>query len=396
MKWSRAIPPTALAMVTAWVMSADASHAQNPLGPPTHTPPPPAPKQPLIPSPVPAPEDPLRKPAKAPASGEESFDSIVDPALSAKVIAEGLEFTEGPVWIPGHDNLPGYLLFSDIPADTIYKLDVSKITAQPDDTRRSESEKAKPEVFLKPSGFSNGLTLDQKGRLVIAQHVGKVVRRELNDKPDAPSTVLAEKYEGKTFNSPNDLIVAPDGSIYFTDPPYGVRPPLGPEGRTRELDFTGIYRLSPAGGLTLLNKSFASANGLAFSPDFKTLYVTETGNGNIQAFPVNADGTLGDPRLFACNDAGSTGAGGRGSKRGADGVRVDVQGHVYAVGPGGVWVYSTAGKLLGKIATPTSPTNLCFGGPDNKTLFMTTRDSVCMINVKIAGMTVPKPAPGRE
>lgn len=307
-----------------------------------------------------------RKPDNVPA--ENRFEEIVDPKSEAKVIASDFKFTEGPLWIPGEDNVAGYLLFSDIPDDTIYKLNVS-------------DEKAKPEVWMRPSGRSNGLTLDHKGRLVFAQHDGRIARRGLTP-ADAKVTVLVEKHDGKGFNSPNDLVVASDGAVYFTDPPYGTRPPLGSEGRTREMDFTGIYRLAVDGKLELLTKEFKSANGLAFSPDGKTLYVTETGNGNIQSFPVKPDGTLGEPKKFACNDAGSGG----GSRRGADGIKVDTKGNVYAVGPGGVWVYSPDGTNLGVIAATPSPTNLCFGGPDNKTLFMTTRDSISSIPVKIPGI----------
>ena len=318
------------------------------------------------------PTDPA-KPTKPALPGERSANTptladIVEPSEEAKVLATGLKFTEGPLWVPGKDNVPGYLLFSDIPDDTIYKLVVHE-------------DNAKPEVWMKPSGHSNGLTLDAKGRLLIAQHDGRIARREISG-TDSNLTVLAEKYDGKGLNSPNDLIVAPDGAVYFTDPPYGVRPPLGGEGRKHELDFCGIYRLGIDGKLELLSKEFKTPNGLALSPDGKTLYVAETGNGNIQAFPVKADGTLGEPKLFAANDSGSAGGG----RRGADGVKVDTKGHVYAVGPGGVWVYTPEGAQIGIIAASPSPTNLCFGGPDNKTLFMTTRDSISSIPVKIPGL----------
>lgn len=334
-------------------------------------------KIPLDPSPIP--KHPDAQPGKDQAP---SLADIVDPGAKLKTLAMGLMFTEGPVWVPGGDNKAGYLLFSDIAADTIYRLEFSPESAA---DGKPSNPKPAPQEFLKPSGHANGLTLDAKGRLLIAQHDGRVARRALEQiKSDAPQTeTLAEKYDGKALNSPNDLIVEPDGAILFTDPPYGLREPLGPKGRTRELEYCGVYRLSPAGKLTLLTKELSAPNGLALSPDAKTLYVADTSNGQIRSFPVKSDGTLGEGKVFATNDAGS--AARRGRSRGADGIKVDERGNVYAVGPGGVWVYTDNGVLRGVIDTESSPTNLCFGGPDFKTLFVTTRDGVASIDVKIAG-----------
>lgn len=339
-----------------------------------------------VPDPQKIPQDPapfpMRPDAKPDKDQAPSLADIVDLAAKLKTLATGLMFTEGPVWVPGGDNKAGYLLFSDIPADTIYRLEFAADTSNGHATK---GDKPAPVEFMKPSGHSNGLTLDAKGRLLIAQHDGRVARRALDDsKPDkAAVETLAEKYDGKALNSPNDLIVAPDGSILFTDPPYGLREPLGPKDRKRELEYCGVYRLSPAGKLTLLTKELSAPNGLALSPDAKTLYVADTSNGQIRAFPVKADGTLGEGKVFATNDAGS--AARRGRSRGADGIKVDERGNVYAVGPGGVWVYTDSGQLRGVIDTESSPTNLCFGGPDFKTLFVTTRDGVASIDVKIAG-----------
>lgn len=328
----------------------------------------PSPLSPRPGEPAPLPDKPLSPDRRKPDRPAPTLDEVIDRDAKVTTIASGMKFTEGPLWIPGQDNVPGFLLFSDIPADTIYKLETDR-------------KDAKPEVFMKPSGFANGLTLDHKRRLVIAQHDGKVTRRDLKKPADEP-TVLADNYEKKALNSPNDLVVATDGSVYFTDPPYGLRPPLGPENRKKELDFSGIYRLGLDGTLKLLSKAISTPNGLAFSPDGKTLYVTETSNGGIHALAVNADGTLSEPNRIATNDAGSAGGG----RRSADGIKIDAKGHLYAAGPGGVWVYTAAGEHIGTIETPVSPTNLCFGGPENKTLFITARDSVYSVPVKIKGL----------
>lgn len=366
--------PLALARfgTTIVAVAACPAFAQVPgASPPTH----PVPRQPAAPSPLrpapsPAPEDPSRKPA----SGD-TLAELVDPAAKIKVLVGDIQFAEGPLWIPGGDNKPGFLLFSDIPADTIYKLDPA-------------AEHPKAEKFLSPSGHSNGLTLDAKGRLLIAQHDGHVARFDLEHTGSSKEPVidvLVSKFEDKRLNSPNDLIVAADGSIVFTDPPYGLRPPLGPDGRKRELEFCGVYRLSPSGKLMLLTKDLAAPNGLALSPDEKTLYIADTSNGQIRAFPVKDDATIGPGKVFATNDAGS--AARRGRSRTADGVKVDQQGNIYTVGPAGIWVYTSQGHLRGVIPVEhSSPTNLCFGGEDYTTLFITTADGVCSIPVKVPGV----------
>ncbi|MCW3978330.1 MAG: SMP-30/gluconolactonase/LRE family protein, partial [Candidatus Bathyarchaeota archaeon] len=199
-----------------------------------------------------------------------TFEAIVGDAAVEKV-AGGFEFTEGPVWVPD-----GYLLFSDIPASTIYRWTPGSVSA---------------EVFRAPSGRSNGLTLDREGRLLACEHDRRLSRTE----GDGSVVTLAERYEGKLLNSPNDVVVRSDGSIYFTDPPYGL--PRQEEGR--ELDFNGVYRLAPDGALTLLDDSFDRPNGLAFSPDERVLYVNDSRRGHIRAFDVRADGTLSNGRVFA-------------------------------------------------------------------------------------------------
>lgn len=318
------------------------------------------------------PRPPDATPAKAPENDQtppaaSPLDRIVDPSSEAEIIAEGHRFTEGPVWVPGDGpDRPGFLLYSDIPENTIYRLRVGEADA-------------KPTVWLKPSGHANGLALDARGRVLIAMHDGRVARRDARASDGVTPEPLISAFEGKGLNSPNDLAATPDGTIYFTDPPYGLRPPLGAAGRSRELEFCGVFRLSPDGTLHLEHREIPTPNGVTVSPDGRTLYVADTGTGSIFAFGIDNDGSLGEPRLFANNDTG-------GRRTFADGLKVDVEGNVYAAGPGGVWVYDPRGRHLGTIPTPTAPTNLCFGGDDYRTLFATTRDTVCRIRVKIAGL----------
>ena len=262
-------------------------------------------------------------------------------------IATDLEFTEGPVWHPD-----GYLLFSDIPANTIYKW-----------TPDSNLEK-----FRSPSGNSNGLTLDRQGRLIACEHGNRrVSRTEL----DGTVVTLADKYQGKRLNSPNDVVVKSDGSIYFTDPPYGVQP------EDRELDFQGVYRIAPDGALALLADDFGRPNGLAFSPDENVLYVDDTERRHVRAFDVQPDGTLANGRVFA--ELG---------EHRPDGMKVDVNGNVY-VTASFVWVFDSMGRHLGNITTPDAPANCAFGGIENKTLFITARSSVYRVELKVQGSSTP-------
>jgi gluconolactonase len=264
-----------------------------------------------------------------------------------KQIAKDLQFTEGPVW------KDGYLLFSDIPADTIYKW-------TPD---------GKLEKFRSPSGNSNGLTLNRQGRLIACEHGNRRVSRT---ESDGTIKSLAEKYKGKRLNSPNDVVVKSDGSIYFTDPPYGV------QDEQRELDFQGVYRIAPDGMLTLAAGDFDRPNGLAFSPDEKVLYIADTARKHVKAFDVKSDGTLANSRVFADLSVDKV--------NGPDGMKVDVNGNLY-VTSGVVWIFDSAGKHLGDIAIPESPANCAFGGADYKTLFITARTSVYKVQLKIAGIS---------
>jgi gluconolactonase len=194
--------------------------------------------------------------------------AIMDSNAKVEKLSSGLKFTEGPVWNPS-----GFLLFSDIPADTIYKWTTN----------------GKLSVFRRPAGNPNGNTFDRQGRLITAQHNRQLTRTEKNSK----ITILAERYQGKRLNSPNDVVVKSDGSIYFTDPPYGIQK------EQEELGFYGIYRWKPDGTLTLLNKEMVRPNGIAFSPDEKKLYVSDSEKLHIRVFDVQPDGTLANSRVFA-------------------------------------------------------------------------------------------------
>jgi sugar lactone lactonase YvrE len=282
-------------------------------------------------------------------NNSKKLESILEGQVE-KIIS-GYQFTEGPVWIP-----EGFLLFSDIPANTIYKYEPGY----------------EPEIFLKPSRHSNGLTLDLQGRLLICEHERRVIRLE----KEGTKTILAEYYEGKRLNSPNDIVVKTDGSIYFTDPPFGL--PNRKEGK--ELDFSGVYRIKSDGTIILLDPSIELPNGLAFSPDEKTLYVDNSGSGDVYAFDVNDSGLLENKRLFA-NVGGLDG-------RGGDGMKVDVDGNVFVTGPEGISVFDPSGGRIGIIVCPEKPANLAWGDNDYKSMYITARTSVYRIRVKTGGRSL--------
>jgi gluconolactonase len=296
-----------------------------------------------------------------------ALDGIVQADAKIEKLAGGFKFTEGPIWI--HE---GYLLFSDIPANAIMKW-------TPD---------GKVSVFMKPSGYrgttafkgpesgSNGLTLDKQGRLTIAEHANRrVTRRE----KDGKLTVLAERYEGKRLNSPNDLVWKSDGSLYFTDPPYGLQT-QGDDDPLKELKFNGVFRVAQ-GKLQLLIKDLTRPNGIAFSPDEKYLYIAVSDEIKKiwMRYDVKPDGTVANGKVFF--DASSSKEDGL-----PDGMKVDQKGNVYGTGPGGVWVFSPDGKHLGTIKPPEVPANCHWGDADGKTLYMTARTGLYRIRLKVPGV----------
>ena len=287
------------------------------------------------------------------------MDSIIDPNAQVERIADGFQFVEGPVWHPD-----GYLLFSDIPANTIYKWVPGATEAV---------------AYRQPSHHSNGLTLDRENRLVACEHERRVSRAEL----DGTVHPIAERYQGKRLNSPNDVVVKSDGSIYFTDPPYGL--PRQSEGK--EMHCNGVFRLAADGTLTLLDDTFVRPNGLAFSPDESTLYVDDSAEMHVRAFDVSPDGTLANGRVFAdLHDPGQDGV--------PDGMKVDLQGNVFCTGPGGIWVLSPEGEKLGRITVPEVPANLAWGDADGKTLYITARTGLYRLRVKTGGMLPGGGLPG--
>ncbi|HEX9653661.1 MAG TPA: SMP-30/gluconolactonase/LRE family protein, partial [bacterium] len=248
---------------------------------------------------------------------------------------------EGPVW---SDELG--LLFSDIPANTVYRW-------TPD---------SGVSVYLHPSGNSNGLTFDSQNRLLLAQHGNRRLARRDSLGNEIS---LAAHYNGKRLNSPNDIAIKSDGAIFFTDPPYGISP------NQEELGFYGIYRLSPSGSLQLLDASLQRPNGIVFSPDEAILYVCDSDARDIYIWDVVGDSLLANKRLFAHMDPEGN----------ADGMKVDAAGHLFATGPVGVWVYSPDGTMLNVIPVPGQTSNCGWGDADRKTLYVTSGSGVYRIRI---------------
>jgi gluconolactonase len=267
-------------------------------------------------------------------------------------VATGFRFTEGPVWIVEKKSL----LFSDIPASRIYQLAVDgEIT-----------------VMRDPSGNSNGLTRDKQGRLIACEHGNRRVTRTEHDGSVA---TLVETFQGRKLNSPNDVVVKSDGSVYFTDPGCGIEP------CEQEQPMEGVYRLSPDGqALSLVAGDFARPNGLALSPDEKKLYIDDSQRRHIRVFEVREDGSLVGGSVFHDMNVRASGS--------PDGMKVDIEGRVYCTGAGGVWVLDPAGNHLGTIALPERPSNCAWGGDDWRTLYITAVSSIYRIHLNTAGIRV--------
>lgn len=274
----------------------------------------------------------------------EAIDELIAPDAKPEVLATGFTWTEGPVWVDGSENQSGHLLFSDIPRNSIFQW----------------SPDVGISLFMSPSGYtgvsyyglepgSNGLFLDSRGRLVMCEHGD---RRVSVLTKDGGKLTLADRFEGKRLNSPNDGVQKSNGDIYFTDPPYGL--PDRFTDKRREIPFCGVYRVSSDGVVTLLTKEIERPNGIAFSPDESTLYVAQSNpeQANWTAFPVKGDGTLGAGREFynATERVGK-------EPGLPDGMTVDKQGHIWASGPGGIYVFQSDGALLGRILTGEKTSN---------------------------------------
>ena len=285
-------------------------------------------------------------------------ETLVDIVVSTsrlERLATGFQFTEGPVWNAADE----YMLFSDIPANRIYKW----------------SPKEGVTVFRDPSHHANGLTYDRQGRLILCEHgTRRLSRLDTNGE----YTVLADTFRGKRLNSPNDVVLASDGAIYFTDPPYGITP------QEQELPFQGVFRMRPVSEeVTVLVEDFDRPNGLAFSPDEKRIYVADSSSRrHIRVFDVDREGGFSNGRVFA--DIRSEVEGN------PDGMKVDVEGNLYVAAAGGVWVFSEKGVLRGVIETPEKPSNLAWFDEAWRSLFITARTSVYRIRLGIPGVQVPK------
>ena len=298
-----------------------------------------------------------------------AFDKLIPADSKIEVLAEGFDWTEGPCWIKDK----GFLIFSDIPPNKIMKWDpksgVSLFMERVGYTGK--------EPFTGEEPGTNGLLLDSQGRIVACCHGDRSIKRI---EKDGTITVLAEKFQGKRFNSPNDAVYHTSGDLYFTDPPYGL--PKREQDPARQLDWFGVYRLGKDGKITLLTKEMTRPNGIGFSPDEKTLYVAQSDPAAAiwKAFPVKADGTLGESRLLS--DA--TKAVKEKQPGLPDGLAVDKEGHIWATGPGGVYCFTPDGKILGRLLTGQRTSN-CKFGDDGKTLFITVDMYLCRVKTNATG-----------
>lgn len=310
------------------------------------------------------------------------LDAVVPPGAAIEKLADGFKWTEGPVWVHA-----GYLLFAEIPSNRIMKW----------------SPQGGMSVFMQPSGYtgtepfkgpesgSNGMTLDRRGRLTVAGHARRNVYRLESLEKGATVTVLAATYQGKRLSSPNDLVYKSDGSLYFTDPPYGL-PTQSDTDPQKELPFNGVYRIPAATShragappddskLQLLIRDLTRPNGIAFSPDEKYLYIAVSDPAHMvwMRYDVKPDGTVANGRIFF--DATSH------TEEGSpDGIKVDRKGNLYGSGPGGLWIFSPEGKHLGTLKLPERMANLNWGDADARTLYITASSGLYRVRLKIPGL----------
>ncbi len=276
------------------------------------------------------------------------FQELIDSNAKLETVASGFGFTEGPMWDPA-----GFLYVSDETINKIFKV----------------YPNGKKEELI-ALGDPDGNTFDRRHRLI---DCASVLRAIIAVTPDGKYTVLADRYEGKRLNSPNDVIIGPDGAIYFTDPTLDLV-----AGEKQEIPFKGVYRLDEKGNLRLLTKDLPQPNGLAFSPDGKKFYVDDDDQRNIHVYDVAADGSLSNGRIFG-EEPGGKGEGV------PDGIKVDNKGNLFVTGPKGIWIWDATGNHLGTIVMPEQPANLAWGDPEYRTLYITATTSVYRLETKTSG-----------
>ena len=294
-----------------------------------------------------------------------TIDDLAD-AGTLQRLATGFTSTEGPIWHPSGQ----YLLFSDMP----------------EDVRRRWDARRGVQVVMDPANKCNGMTLTRDLALLVCEHSTSSL---VIEHPSGERAVLASHWEGRELNAPNDVVTGLDGAVYFSDPVYGRMPVDGIE-RDQELDFQGVYRISPGGQLQLLADDFDQPNGLCFSPGYDKLYVNDTPRGPIRVFDVAADGTLADGAVFG--DGIGTGlVGPTGVPEGGvvDGMKCDELGNVYCTGPDGIWVFEPDGSHIGVIEVPEIVSNLNWGDSDWKTLYLAATTSIYKIRMRVAGHPEP-------
>jgi gluconolactonase len=292
------------------------------------------------------------------------FLELVDEKAEVEQLGTGFTFTEGPLWHPD-----GYLLFSDMPGDV----------------RRRWTEQEGVTEVANPSNKGNGMTWDLDGRLLVCEHVTSSLVRMDPDGTGSGREVLATHYDGRELNSPNDVVVKSDGTIYFTDPTFGRMPGFGIE-REQDLDFQGVYRLPPGASgdgdaPQLVVDDFAQPNGLCFTADERTLYINDTDRAHIRVFDVQEDGSLTGGDVIAEN----IGTGDLATGELVDGMKLDEHGNIWVTGPKGVWVFSPEGEHLGVVEVPENVGNINWGGPDWSWLFIPASTSMYRVQTKVSG-----------
>lgn len=301
---------------------------------------------------------------------DKALDNIIAPGAAIEKLADGFSFTEGPVWHPD-----GYLLFSDPNTNTIYSYNPGNNNVA---VYMSHSGYSGADIGNYGQPGSNGLAIDDKGRLIINQHGN---RRVIRIEKKGPVTVLADNINGKRFNSPNDVVLRSDGTVYFTDPPYGL--PGFYNDAQKELDYQGVFMIKD-GKTQVVSKDLGGPNGIAFSPDEKYLYVSNWDIRDIHhtktlwRYEVQPDGSLKNGAVFF--DFSFTE-----DEEALDGIKVDKEGNLFVSAPGGLWILNSKGKLLGKIVTPERPANMAWGGEDGKTLYLTAHTSLYRVKTTTGG-----------